>query len=603
MTASRSARVVAPRARPTRSENSSRVRRPATTCSRSSATVRSRSASATRTESSPPSGPGLTLRLRLGLRLGWGWLLGSSAIESSLLRSGPPLLGSSTPDAESGRPVGHPLGSSAVPGIISAAGSVPYRRLARADIASFMGSGGGKGTRAVASHDEDTTTLGVEAARLALRARAGAHPRSAVVRHDAAGVSRQDERGGRGGGPPPARRRGGLRLRGRPALGHGLPRLGAAQHRDHPGGGGRPARRAAHERRRGGRRRRRGRRPGGRRARRPGRVGGDRLGHRRVHRPLARPGRPHLQAVGGALRREPLPGPGPGGRWARHEGRRTGARRHRAAGHHRHARPRRGGPDQEAGPRRRCRGRRPDRERRPERGGPPAPGAHLGARVDGRRRGAGRDARARGPSGRRGRRRRRAHDRGAGGVAPGAAGGRPGGQRRTHLLRQVPVVAGPAPARAAPATGARPRIEHGRPPQRGLEVRLRGVEGPLVGRPSPAAVAGLDGRRRRRRHGARGHGGRHRHRRHVHHRPPGLLPQPAHRLRRGRLRRGRPLPGRADRCRRRGDTGRQPGGDDLPPALQRRRHPRLLLEGAAGADRCRRRRADADADADRGGGA
>jgi 3-hydroxy-3-methylglutaryl CoA synthase/uncharacterized OB-fold protein len=29
-----------------------------------------------------------------------------------------------------------------------------------------MGSGGGKGTRAVASHDEDTTTLGVEAARL-----------------------------------------------------------------------------------------------------------------------------------------------------------------------------------------------------------------------------------------------------------------------------------------------------------------------------------------------------------------------------------------------------------------------------------------------------
>ena len=28
---------------------------------------------------------------------------------------------------------------------------------------------------------------------------------------------------------------------------------------------------------------------------------------------------------------------------------------------------------------------------------------------------------------------------------------------------------------------------------------------------------------------------------------------------------------------------RQPGGDDLPPALQRRRHPRLLLEGAPGA--------------------
>lgn len=61
-------------------------------------------------------------------------------------------------------------------GIISAAGSVPYRRLARADIAAFMGSGGGKGTRAVASHDEDTTTLGVEAARVALRAAPGRTP-------------------------------------------------------------------------------------------------------------------------------------------------------------------------------------------------------------------------------------------------------------------------------------------------------------------------------------------------------------------------------------------------------------------------------------------
>ena len=39
-----------------------------------------------------------------------------------------------------------------------------------------MGSGGGKGTRSVASHDEDTTTLGVEAARLALRSAAGHTP-------------------------------------------------------------------------------------------------------------------------------------------------------------------------------------------------------------------------------------------------------------------------------------------------------------------------------------------------------------------------------------------------------------------------------------------
>jgi 3-hydroxy-3-methylglutaryl CoA synthase/uncharacterized OB-fold protein len=60
-----------------------------------------------------------------------------------------------------------------VRGIISAAGYVPYRRLSRADVAAFMGSGGGKGTRAVASHDEDTTTLGVEAARLALSSAPG----------------------------------------------------------------------------------------------------------------------------------------------------------------------------------------------------------------------------------------------------------------------------------------------------------------------------------------------------------------------------------------------------------------------------------------------
>jgi hydroxymethylglutaryl-CoA synthase len=63
-----------------------------------------------------------------------------------------------------------------VRGIISGAGYVPYRRLARADIAAFMGSGGGKGTRAVAAHDEDTTTLGVEAARLALRSAPGRTP-------------------------------------------------------------------------------------------------------------------------------------------------------------------------------------------------------------------------------------------------------------------------------------------------------------------------------------------------------------------------------------------------------------------------------------------
>jgi len=63
-------------------------------------------------------------------------------------------------------------------GIVSTAGYVPYRRLQRAAVAPVFGSGGGKGTRAVASHDEDTTTMGVEAARLALRSAPAAAPGS-----------------------------------------------------------------------------------------------------------------------------------------------------------------------------------------------------------------------------------------------------------------------------------------------------------------------------------------------------------------------------------------------------------------------------------------
>ncbi len=45
---------------------------------------------------------------------------------------------------------------------------LPYWRLQRAAIRGVLGAGGGKGTRSVASHDEDTTTLGVEAGRRAL---------------------------------------------------------------------------------------------------------------------------------------------------------------------------------------------------------------------------------------------------------------------------------------------------------------------------------------------------------------------------------------------------------------------------------------------------
>jgi len=63
-----------------------------------------------------------------------------------------------------------------VRGILGAAGYVPFRRLDRAEVGRFLGTGGGKGTRAVASHDEDTTTMGVEAARLALRGAPAAAP-------------------------------------------------------------------------------------------------------------------------------------------------------------------------------------------------------------------------------------------------------------------------------------------------------------------------------------------------------------------------------------------------------------------------------------------
>jgi hydroxymethylglutaryl-CoA synthase len=61
-------------------------------------------------------------------------------------------------------------------GILSAAAYVPYWRLDRTQIGATFGTGGGKGTRAVASYDEDTTTMGVEAARLALASAGGVEP-------------------------------------------------------------------------------------------------------------------------------------------------------------------------------------------------------------------------------------------------------------------------------------------------------------------------------------------------------------------------------------------------------------------------------------------
>jgi 3-hydroxy-3-methylglutaryl CoA synthase/uncharacterized OB-fold protein len=55
-------------------------------------------------------------------------------------------------------------------GILGYGAHLPYRRLDRAEIRPVAGTGGGTGTRTVAGYDEDTTTMGVAAARAALAA-------------------------------------------------------------------------------------------------------------------------------------------------------------------------------------------------------------------------------------------------------------------------------------------------------------------------------------------------------------------------------------------------------------------------------------------------
>jgi hydroxymethylglutaryl-CoA synthase len=53
-------------------------------------------------------------------------------------------------------------------GIVSWGAYLPYRRLDRSQIAPLVGQGGGRGTRTVASFDEDPATMAVEAGRIAL---------------------------------------------------------------------------------------------------------------------------------------------------------------------------------------------------------------------------------------------------------------------------------------------------------------------------------------------------------------------------------------------------------------------------------------------------
>jgi hydroxymethylglutaryl-CoA synthase len=57
-----------------------------------------------------------------------------------------------------------------VRGLLAWGAYVPYARLDRKAIAAALGASAGSGVRAVASYDEDSTSMGVEAARAALRA-------------------------------------------------------------------------------------------------------------------------------------------------------------------------------------------------------------------------------------------------------------------------------------------------------------------------------------------------------------------------------------------------------------------------------------------------
>ncbi len=63
-------------------------------------------------------------------------------------------------------------------GIIASGAYIPHRRLDRREITEMFGKGGGAGTRSVASFDEDTTTIGVDAARNALGGTPGIAPDS-----------------------------------------------------------------------------------------------------------------------------------------------------------------------------------------------------------------------------------------------------------------------------------------------------------------------------------------------------------------------------------------------------------------------------------------
>ena len=78
-------------------------------------------------------------------------------------------------------------------GFLALAAYVPYWRLDLTTVADVAGGGGRKGTRAVASYDQDATTLAVEAARVARRRVPDLPLDSHLVRHRGAAVPRPDQ--------------------------------------------------------------------------------------------------------------------------------------------------------------------------------------------------------------------------------------------------------------------------------------------------------------------------------------------------------------------------------------------------------------------------
>ena len=134
-------------------------------------------------------------------------------------------------------------------------------------------------------------------------------------------------------------------------------------------------------------------------------------------------------------------------------------------------------------------------------------------------------------------------DSGVAGVTgePGCRRAARGGLER-HLVRDLPHVAGHAATRTSSPARSR---DPGRPavvPARGLEVRVRGKSVRGVRPPQPAAESCVRALRSSRSHATRASCRRARHGRDVHRRPVDVHAQPAARRRRRRLRRGRALP-------------------------------------------------------------